>query len=112
MFAENSGVIDLDAVKTACTDILFLNEPIYLQIKELLTNSQWNYLIAVAKEGEVKAITSKDFLSKHGIASAAASRQLVKALREKELLIDNVSKNGVSYSVYDLFFAKWLALTY
>lgn len=112
VFASSSPAITVETVKEACLSILQLNEPIYLQYRQLLTPAQWNFLIAVAKEQEVEQITAQDFLMKYRIGSASTSKRIAEALYEKELLVDHITKNRVIYSVYDVFLSRWLEREY
>ncbi|MCF0224151.1 MAG: ATP-binding protein [Fibrobacter sp.] len=112
LFASEEKSITIGTVKKSCNDILESNAPIYLQYRQLLTADQWNYLIAVAKEGSVSQVTSGKFLKNNGIASAAASKRLLTALCNKELLMKTVTKENTEYSVYDVFFSRWLEKEY
>ena len=109
---SQSKKVDLALVKQACLQILQQSEPVFLQYRQLLTSAQWNYLIAVAKEGEIKKITSQAFIAKHNIGTPANSRRISKSLEEKELLLEEVDKKETTYSVYDLFLSRWLEMTY
>ncbi len=108
IFADGAKEVNMDNVKKACLEILQQNEMLYLQYRQMLTNTQWNYLIAVAKEGQVKQVTAKAFLAKYDIGTPSTSKRLVNSLYEKELLSDVVTKDGTSYSVYDVFMSRWL----
>lgn len=112
MFASSDRQITIETVKKACLSILQLNEPIYLQYRQLLTSGQWNFLIAVAKEQEVEQITAKNFLMKYKIGNASVARRIADALYEKELLVDQVTKDRIVYSVYDVFLSRWLEREY
>jgi DNA-binding MarR family transcriptional regulator len=85
---------------------------VYLQYRQLLTPSQWNFLIAVAKEDEVNQITSQKFIQTHRIGTPANARRISKSLEEKELLLVNFAKKSQSYQVYDVFFSRWLEREY
>ena len=65
---------------------------------------QWNFLIAVAKEDVVRKITAQGFIARYDIGTPANSRRLLKALLEKELLLEVQETHAVSYQVYDDFF--------
>ena len=95
-------------VKKACGQVLSQREPVYLQYRKMLTDKQWDYLIAVAKEGSVRQVTAADFLKRYKIGGASVSKRLVESLCEKELLNAEVSLDGVEYSVDDVFFSRWL----
>lgn len=108
IFADGAKDVKMDDVKKACLEILQQNEMLYLQYRQMLTKTQWNYLIAVAKEGQVTQITAKAFLAKYNIGTPSTSKRLVNSLYEKELLSNVVTKDGTSYSVYDVFMSRWL----
>lgn len=112
VFTLSEKDIHLDIVKEACVQILMQNETVYLQYRQLLTPSQWNFLIAVAKEDEVNQITSQKFIQTHRIGTPANARRISKSLEEKELLLVNFAKKSQSYQVYDVFFSRWLEREY
>ena len=99
-------------VMQAAKSILEQSESYFLQYRSMLTDHQWSYLIAVAKEQEVEKITAQNFLTKHNIGSAATSRRLLQSLLEKELIVANVGTKSTTYSVYDIFLKHWLRNTY
>jgi len=108
LYANGKKTIGLAEVKSTCNQLLKQNEAIYLQYRQMLPDKQWNYLIAVAKEGGVRQITASDFLKRNKIAGASASRQMADALVEKGLLHAEATFEGVVYSVDDIFFSHWL----
>jgi len=112
VFTLSEEDIHLNIVKEACVQILMQNETVYLQYRQLLTPSQWNFLIAVAKEDEVNQITSQKFIQTHRIGTPANARRISKSLEEKELLLVNFAKKSQSYQVYDVFFSRWLEREY
>lgn len=112
VFSTGKQVITIEEAKAACVQILQMNETVYLQYRGLLTSGQWNFMIAVAKEQTVSQITAKAFLAKYNIGTPANSKRIVTALTEKELIMENVTKEGTSYAVYDLFLSRWLEREY
>ncbi|MBO7133449.1 MAG: ATP-binding protein [Bacteroidales bacterium] len=108
IYANGQKNIDIPEVKKACGQVLSQREPVYLQYRKMLTDKQWDFLIAVAKEGSVRQITAADFLKRYKIGGASVSKRLVESLCEKELLNAEVSLDGVEYSVDDVFFSRWL----
>lgn len=112
VFAMDEYTITIEHVKKACADMLERNEPAFLQYRQLLTPIQWNFLIAVAKEREVRQISAQRFIGKYNIGTPANARRLVKALVDKELLLESVDKGGIVYRVYDVFFSRWLEREY
>jgi hypothetical protein len=108
LYANGKKNIDLAEVKSACNQLLKESESVYLQYRQMMTDKQWKYLIAVAKEGSVRQITATDFLKRYQIGGASASRQMCESLCEKGLLNAEVSLEGTDYSVGDVFFSHWL----
>jgi len=104
--------ITVDTVKHACVELLKRNEPVFYQYRQLLTTAQWNFLIAIAKEGEVKQLTAQKFISKYDIGTPANARRISKSLIEKELLLEIPFKKETFYRVYDVFLSRWLENEY
>ena len=57
----DSTDITLEDVKKACDQLMKQGEAVFLQYRQMLTDKQWNFLIAVAKEGNVRQITASAF---------------------------------------------------
>lgn len=108
IFANGNIEVRLADVKIACEELMKQNETVYLQYRQMLTSKQWNYLIAIAKEGHVHQITASDFLKKYKIGSPSVSRRLADALCQKGLLNEDISLDGVTYSIDDVFFSHWM----
>ena len=69
-----------------------------------LPEKQKTVLVALAKNGATKGITSGAFIRQYRLTSASAVQAAVKGLLEKDFI---TCEKGV-YSVYDLFLAEWL----
>lgn len=108
IYANDSESITIDDVKLACEELMKQGEAVYLQYRQMLTDKQWSYLIAVAKEGSVQQITASAFLKDHKIGTPSVSRRLAEALCEKGLLNDNVTLEGTIYSLNDVFLSHWM----
>lgn len=100
--------VTIDVVKTACADILEGLTDNYLQYRELVTPAQWNFLIAVAKEGEVEQLSSTRFLATYNIGGATSAKRMAQSLAEKELLLPIVKSRKTAYRIYDVFFLRWI----
>jgi len=112
VFRLSNEEITPDIVKLACADLLTSYEPVFFQYRNLLTPAQWNFLIAVAKEDEVRQPTAQRFIMDYRIGTPANARRLLNALIEKELILETVTKRDKVYRVYDLFFSRWLQSEY
>ena len=108
IYGMQPDTIGMEEVKKACVDILEGLTDNYLQYRELVTPAQWNFLIAVAKEGIVEQLTSTQFLSKYNIGGATSAKRMAKSLSEKELLLTIVGKKRTAYQIYDIFFLRWI----
>jgi len=112
LYYTANGQISHETVKVACIELLKRNEPVFYQYRQLLTNAQWNFLIAIAKEGEVKQLTAQKFISRYEIGTPANARRISKSLLEKELLLEITAKKETKYRVYDVFLSQWLENEY
>jgi len=108
VFANGASLVTGDEVKKACEQLMKQGETVYLQYRQMLTDKQWDYLIAVAKEESVVQITSSSFLKKYKIGLPSVSRRLATALVEKGLLNEEVGLSETTYSVSDVFMSHWM----
>ena len=108
IYANGSVSITIEEVKKACEQLMKQSETVFLQYRQMLTDKQWNYLIAVAKEGSVQQIMASAFLKDHNIGSPSVSRRLADALCEKGLINDEITLAGTTYSVSDVFLSRWM----
>ena len=99
--------IDRNDVIFAVNRIFEEYEERFLEIRNLITPAQWNFLRAVAKEGTVDHPTAKDFLAKYNIGTPANARRCLESLIEKELLLAIPNREGISYRVYNVFLSRW-----
>lgn len=89
-------------------ELLNEQETIFINYRNLLTNSQWKLLKAIAIENRVLTPTSKDFISKYNLGSSAALLRSLDSLRKYELVYSEFDTNGkIYYSVYDVLFQQW-----
>lgn len=112
LYSIADSEITIDTVKLACVELLKRNEPVFYQYRQLLTTAQWNFLIAIAKEGEVKQLTAQKFISLYEIGTPANARRISRSLLEKELLLELPYKKETFYRVYDVFLSRWLENEY
>ena len=100
--------IGLADVKHACAQLMQQGEAVYLQYRQMLTEKQWNFMIAIAKEGSVTQITSAEFLRKYKIGTPSTARKQTDSLCEKGLLNAEATLHRTEYTVNDVFFSHWL----
>lgn len=73
-----------------------------------LPEKQKDLLVAIAKAGNAKAITSGEFVKRYSLTSPSSVQAAVKGLLEK----DFITIFDGNYSVYDKFFEIWLKENY
>lgn len=73
-----------------------------------LPERQKELLVAIAKEGNAKSITSGEFVKRYSLTSTSSVQAAAKGLLEKDFI---TLFNG-SYSIYDKFFEIWLRENY
>lgn len=108
VFAQSDGNVDNTVVQKAIQTILESERERFLELRRLITRSQWKMLAAIAKEGSVTQITASAFLSKYGITSGPTAIRNVQALIDKELVLATTDEGGTSYSVYNVFLSRYL----
>lgn len=86
-------------------------EPIFYNYRELLTNAQWNFLKAVAKEGKLYNPTAGAFMRKHRLGSVGTIQRSLESLLSSEMLFKEVDNDGKAYyQVYDVLLSRWLEI--
>jgi len=112
IYSMDEKVVSIQLVKRACNELLKRSEAVFFQFRQLLTPGQWNFLIAVAKEGEVTQLTAQKFIASYEIGIPANARRISRSLIDKELILETANKKGSKYQVYDVFLSRWLESEY
>lgn len=110
LYALHKSHVDSAMVNQTIYRILKQRENSYLERRNLLTKGQWNFLKAIACEGEVTKPTSGAFLNKYSLGAPSSAKKTLQALIDKELVLETTTKDGNSYRVYNVFFMRWLAM--
>ena len=97
-------VLTQSFVNETLEEIIEENEVTFQTFLRLISPLQAKVLRAIAQEGAVKEIQGKHFLSRYGLGAASSVKTAVKALVEKELLLESEG----AYEIYDRFFARYL----
>jgi len=108
LFTQNNIENTLEDVRKAALSILMLNENTFYQYRNLITEAQWNLLIAIAKEEQITQPQSKLFITKHQLGTPALVKRGIDALLKKELIFRNTGVETPYYEVYDKFLMRWL----
>lgn len=104
LFAQNFNKLSSEIIYKTFNSILNEKEVIYYNYRNLLTKYQFKVLTAIAKENNVKAPSSKDFIYKYRLNTPSSVIRALKSLIKNEMVYE---EKGV-YQVYDVFFSRWL----
>lgn len=99
------AVCGLNQWEVAWNNIIALQEISFKELLSRLSSKQKMVLIAIAKEGYARGITSAAFIKKYGLASPSSVQSALKPL----LASDIVTQDEDNYRVYDYFLREWLA---
>ena len=98
----------LEIIKNAIESMIDNNAVIFREILSNIPEKQKVVLYSIAKEGEVKAITSSDFIKRHALTSASSVQSAVNKLLDK----DYITCVNKVYSLTDKLFAMWINRIY
>lgn len=104
LFETESPVIDLKVLNRVFYSVLSSFEPLYSGYRKLVPHHQYKLLMALAAENGSTQPTSGAFIKKYDLVSASSVSTSLKALAEKELIVQNSGR----WLVYDVFLARWL----
>lgn len=108
LFAEEQKHITLAVVYDTCDRLLREQETIYFQYRNLVTNTQWQTLQAVAKEEKLYRPGAREFLQKYKLGTPSGVKRSMDALLQKEMIYEERDEAGLYYCVYDCFLSRWL----
>lgn len=91
-------------VDSCINELVDFSSDTYESLLYQMPEKQREVFLAIAKEGDVRNISSSTFVRKHSLVSASSVLSAVKGLLEK----DFITQDKNIYSVYDKFFALWL----
>ncbi len=112
VFNMATSKVDVELVKQGAAQILQSDAAVFGQYQQMLTAGQWNFLIAVAKEGEVTQFSSRQFLQKYHLGNPSSASRIVTSLVEKNLLDESIHEGKSTYSLNDVFLSRWLEEKY
>lgn len=102
---QKCGVDDVDtAIKAVIDSFRFTYQEILYRMPE----KQKTLLIAIAREGDARGVTSGEFVKRYRLISPSSVQSALKVLLEK----DFITQQDNTYCVYDKFFAIWLRENY
>jgi hypothetical protein len=107
LYNNTSDEVTERDLSTAMDSVLKQFEMAYYFFEKTLSGNQWLLLKAIAKEGEAKNLTKKDFLNKYNF-STTSLKQSLEVLLEKQLVHERINEGENTYTVYDVFLSRWL----
>ncbi len=108
VFALSGKKISIKNVQEAALTILLEYEPIFFQYRSLLTSSQWDLLVAIAKKDTVEQPTSFEFISTYKLSSPSTVKRSLDALLQKEMVLQLMEDDQKYYRIYDVFLGRWM----
>jgi DNA-binding MarR family transcriptional regulator len=108
LFEADLKVIDQDLISQVFHRILTSHEPLFASYRNLIPGHQYRLLQAIAVEDGIAQPTSGAFIKDHKLTSASSVTTSLKALSEKEMIV----QSGNQWLVYDVFFSRWLQYQY
>jgi hypothetical protein len=108
IFETDNNIIDNNLTNEIFHRILSSQEPVFSNYRNLIPAQQFKLLQAIAAEDGVAQTTSGSFINKHRLTSASSVATSIKALSEKEMIVQSEGK----WVVYDVFFSRWLQYQY
>lgn len=110
--ARPKSVISQTEITKTLDHILEEKGRAFASIMNQLNFQQKETLIAVAKEGKARGVTSVAFVRKHSLRSPGSVQYALSQLLDKQIITyQNDGRNKI-YSVSDRFFEKWISKIY
>ncbi|MCQ2186573.1 MAG: ATPase, partial [Bacteroidales bacterium] len=106
--AQNGTQISADVIADSVDYVVKLNRKAFEEQFRSYSETQKALLIAIAKEGHADGITSMAFVRKHSLKSPSTVQSAARQLYEQEV----ITKDNMSYSITNRFFAIWLCNLY
>jgi len=104
VFSLYKKKIDIQVVNDTMNNILDENRPVYYTYEKILSKRQFELLKAIAKEDKLTQPTSKEFIQKNKLPTPSSINTALTAILTKEMAYE---EEGI-YSVYDVFFSRFL----
>lgn len=112
LYATSAKQLDLPFVQLAANMLVQEQESVFYQYRQLLSDAQWQLLIAMAKEEKVHHPTANKFLNAHKLGSSSTVQRSLQSLETKEMIQWVETETETYWHVYDCFLSRWLAWKY
>jgi AAA+ ATPase superfamily predicted ATPase len=104
LYSVAPAVITQQEVNNAIVHILQREQDLFQATFDKLTENQAALLVAIAKEGTVKAINAGEFIRKYSLKGTSSVNKALAYLIDKELAYQTPQ----GYIIYNRFFGYWL----
>lgn len=104
VYGNEVNSITPEYLREVLQSILKEKEAVFYNYRNLLTETQYKLMKAVAKRGGVEKPFSSAFINTYHLGAASAVNTSLTALLGKEMIFFDQLK----YQVYDLFLSRWL----
>ena len=111
-YIDAQKTIDEDDINRTLSDILEEKGRSFASVMNQMNFQQKEVLIAIAKEGKARGITSVNFVKKYALKSPSSVQYAISALLEKQLLTYQNEQRIKVYSIADKFLEMWICRTY
>lgn len=111
-YLNANKVIDESDIHETLSNILEEKGRTFASVMNQLNFQQKETLIAIAKEGKARGVTSVAFVKKYALKSPSSVQYAISALLDKQLLTYQNEERTKTYSVSDRFLEMWICKTY
>ena len=111
-YIDAKKTIDEDDINRTLSDILEEKGRSFASVMNQMNFQQKEVLIAIAKEGKARGITSVTFVKKYALKSPSSVQYAISTLLEKQLLTYQNEQRLKVYSIADKFLEMWICRTY
>ncbi|MEQ1584895.1 MAG: hypothetical protein ABL895_03385 [Cyclobacteriaceae bacterium] len=109
VFSKTNKTAGPEIINDSILEIYAENKLSYLALSSSMSKYQWRLLTAIALEGRVFQLTSREFITKYDLGSSASVLRGLEFLTTRELVYQYLDKNGKSYyEIYDIVLMRWL----
>jgi len=109
VFSKTNKIASAEIINDSILEIYAENKLSYLALSSSMSKYQWKLLMAIALEGKVFQLTSREFISRYDLGSSASVLRGLEFLTARELVYQYLDAEGKSYyEIYDIVLMRWL----
>ena len=108
LYSTASDQIEAGDVNDTLAQILQEQEYNYFNYRKILSELQWKLLVAISKTEKLRNPNSMEFLQTYSLGAGSSVRRALKALNDKDLVVEIATAEGSYHQISDVFFEKWL----